>query len=93
MKLDSRLTYDEQEAVYKMLTTHGVMIPRDTCARLTVREIMTGFGSRSEGQRRARVRQLIEEALGVSIGALFARDLFLKVSLPKLFAGAVDPRE
>jgi len=64
MKLDSRLTYDEQEAVYKMLTTHGVMIPRDTCARLTAREIISWYGSRNENQRRARIKQLVEEAIG-----------------------------
>ena len=63
MKLDSRLTLDEAEVVYTMLTTHGVNIPRDTCPRLTIREIVSQFGSRNEGARRARIRQLVEEAI------------------------------
>jgi len=68
MRLDSRLTFEEAEAVFTMLTTHGVNIPRDTCNRLTVREIISWYGSRNEGRRRARIRQLIEEALDLSIG-------------------------
>jgi hypothetical protein len=61
--LDRRLTVDEADRVYALLNLHAVHIPRDTCGKLTLREILCQYGSRNEGARRLRIRQLLEEAL------------------------------